>query len=294
MNIGQKIRELRVAKLMTQAELAGSQITRNMLSSIENGSASPSLSTVLYIAGRLNVPAGFLLAEEGDEAIYRKMTSFSNIKRAYMAGDLRGCRSICMSACPEADDEISLLLANCDAGIAEEEFLNGRLRSACRFFDEALSYAEKTMYSTVQIKAMAKVYFRYMERISPTLYSDYLDEEGSSDFTWHSPFSDYVDALDALDNGDPDAAERYLDAQTEDSFFCDHVRIRCMMERGEYLEAKEALLQLLQAENPLREVELYAALCELEIACRETEDFKGAYRYANEKLQALEQLLKEF
>ena len=36
MNIGQKIRSLRVAKLMTQSELAGNQITRNMLSSIEN------------------------------------------------------------------------------------------------------------------------------------------------------------------------------------------------------------------------------------------------------------------
>ena len=61
MNIGEKIRELRVAKLMTQAELAGSHITRNMLSCIENGSAQPSLSTILYIAKRLNVPAGFVL-----------------------------------------------------------------------------------------------------------------------------------------------------------------------------------------------------------------------------------------
>lgn len=294
MDIGQKIRELRVAKLMTQAELAGSQITRNMLSSIENGSAMPSLSTVLYIAGRLNVPAGFLLAEEGDEAVYRKMNSFSNIKRAYMAGDLRGCRNLCVSACPKADDEISLLLANCDLGIAEEEFRDGRLRSACRFFDEALSYAEKTMYSTAQIKAVARVYFRYMERISPTLYSDYL-EEGTADFVWNSPFSAYVDALEALDRGDLQGAEHYLATQEEqDSFFFDHVRIRCMMERGAYPEAKEALQSLLQAENPLRAVELYEALCELEVACRETEDFQGAYRYANEKLQSLEQLLKEF
>jgi transcriptional regulator with XRE-family HTH domain len=294
MNIGQKIRELRVAKLMTQAELAGSQITRNMLSCIENGSAMPSLSTVLYIAGRLNVPAGFLLAEEGDEAIYRKMNSFSNIKRAYMAGDLRGCRNLCVSACPKADDEISLLLANCDIGIAEEEFLEGRLRSACRFFDEALSYAEKTMYSTAHIKSVAKVYFRYMERISPTLYSDYLDEDGASDLVWNSPFAAYVDALEALDQGDLQVAERYLAAQEGNSFFSHHVRIRCMMERREYSDAKEALLHLLHAAPPLREVELYTALCELEIACRETEDFKGAYRYANEKLQSLEQLLKEF
>ncbi|MBQ2249273.1 MAG: helix-turn-helix transcriptional regulator [Clostridia bacterium] len=294
MSIGEKIRELRVAKLMTQAELAGTQITRNMLSCIENGSANPSLSTVLYIAGRLNVPAGFLLAEEGDEALYRKMQGFSNIKRAYTAGDLRGCRSLCISACPQADDEIGLLLASCDVGIAEEEFWAGRLRSACRFFDEALSYADKTMYPTDQLEARVSVYFRYMRRISPTLYSDFLDEEKQPAFFWSSPFSAYVDTLDALDDGDALSAERYLESAEGGSFFASHVRIRLQMERGEYREAKEALLTLLQAEELLREVELYTVLCELEVACRETEDFKGAYRYANEKLQALEHLLKEF
>ena len=43
MNIGKKIKKLRTSKLMTQSELAGSEITRNMLSRIENDAASPSL-----------------------------------------------------------------------------------------------------------------------------------------------------------------------------------------------------------------------------------------------------------
>lgn len=72
MNIGERIRALRNAKMMTQTELAGKQITRNMLSRIENGSALPSLSTIMYLAARLGVPAGFLLAEEGDEFYYKK------------------------------------------------------------------------------------------------------------------------------------------------------------------------------------------------------------------------------
>ena len=49
----------------------------------------------------------------------------------------------------------------------------------------------------------------------------------------------------------------------------------------------------LQTEAVSEEVGLYAVLCDLEICCRETEDFKGAYRYTNEKVQLLEQLLKE-
>ncbi len=293
MNIGEKIRELRVAKLMTQAELAGTQITRNMLSCIENGSAQPSLSTIRYIAGRLNVPAGFLLAEEGDEIVYRKMNSFSNIKRAYMAGDLWGCRSICLSSCPEPDDEICLLLADCDVGIAAAEFWNGKLRSACRFFDEALDYAEKTMYSTAHIEAQAGVFFRYMQRISPTLYSDVWDEKKVTKLRATTEFSDYIEVLDALDAGDRQAAQAYLSRADEALFFASHIRIRCMIEDGAFEEAKALLLSLLEAEQPLNEINLYTVLCELEVCCRETEDFRGAYNYANEKVLLLERLLRE-
>ena len=72
MKIGEKIKKLRTAKLMTQSELAGSEITRNMLSRIENGAALPSLGTILYIASRLNVSPGFLISEGSDEDIYYK------------------------------------------------------------------------------------------------------------------------------------------------------------------------------------------------------------------------------
>ena len=293
MNIGEKIRELRVAKLMTQAELAGTHITRNMLSCIENGSANPSLSTILYIAGRLNVPAGFLLAEEGDEIVYRKMNSLANIKRAYTARDWRGCRSLCLSGCPEADDEISLLLADCDAGIAAEEFWHGRLRSSCRFFDEALTYAEKTIYQTGHIEAQASVFFRYMQRISPTLYSDVLDEERPLQVRYDHPFAHYTDALEALDRGELEAGVTFLSDSDPSLFFAHHVRVRLLMENRAFADAKAELLKLLNAEEPLNEISLYTVLCELEICCRETDDYKGAYTYASDKVQLLEQLLKE-
>ena len=293
MNIGERIRELRVSKLMTQAELAGDHITRNMLSCIENGSANPSLSTVLYIAGRLNVPAGFLLAEGGDEIVYRKISNLSNIKRAYTAGDLRGCRSLCISGCPEPDDEISLLLASCDVGIAKEEFWSGKLRSSCRFFDEALSYAEKTIYPTEAVEASARLYFRYMERISHTLYSDMLDEEKTAYLKSTEQLSDYLDALEDLDNASVGVAERFLQNADSTSFEYAHIKIRLMILQKDYKGAQKLLLQLLGGESPLSKVALYTVLCELELCCRENEDFKGAYNYANEKVELLEQLLKE-
>ena len=294
MNIGEKIRNLRIAKLMTQAELAGDHITRNMLSCIENGAAQPSLSTICYIAGRLNVPVGFLLAEEGDEIVYRKMNSLGNIKRAYAAGDWWGCRSLCLSGCPEPDDEISLLLADCDVGIAISEFWRGRLRSSCRFFDEALSYAEKTLYQTGHIKAQARVFFHYMERFSTTLYSDMLDDtQDEPQLSYSSPFSHYVEALDALAFGDVPRASAIEARMEETSFFAKHIRISILMQDGRFERAKEQLLYLLNSEELLNEIELYTVLSELEIVCRETEDYKNAYHFANERVGMLENLLKE-
>ena len=298
MNIGERIRELRISKLMTQADLAGDRITRNMLSCIENGSANPSLSTIVYIAGRLGVPAGFLLAEQGDEMAYRKMSNLSNIKKAYTTGDVQSCRSLCLSGCPEPDDEISLLLANCDAGIAVEEFWSGKLRSSCRFFDEALSYAEKTIYSTDAVEAEIRVYFRFMERISHTLYSDLLDEEKELSVKSNTVLSQYLDALNALDIGDTSVAEHLIDRLAnsgENSFFKAHLQNKLLIAAKNYKQAQKALQQLLQDGNmPLNKIELYTVLEDLEICCRENEDYKNAYRFASEKVELLEQLLQEY
>ena len=293
MNIGEKIRSLRVAKLMTQSELAGNQITRNMLSSIENGNAQPSLSTILYIAKALNVPAGFLLAEEGDEIVYQKMNGLSNIKRAYRAEDWVGCRNLCLSSCPDPDDEIRLILANCDLEIAKSSFWRGKIRYACRFFDEAIQYAEETLYPAKHIRVEAGVYFRYMMRISQTLYSDILDDGEESEIVCRTPFSRYLDALDGLEQGELQLAET-LSGDLEDStFFREHLQVKILMNQGDYDTAKARLMELLEAGFPLNEVELYAVLCDLEICCRETEDYKGAYQFTNERVSLLEKLLRD-
>ena len=229
---------------------------------------------------------------------YRKMSNLSNIKKAYTTGDVQSCRSLCLSGCPEPDDEISLLLANCDAEIAAEEFWSGRLRSSCRFFDEALSYAEKTIYSTDAIEAEIRVYFRFMERISHTLYSDLLDEEKALNVKSNSIISKYLDALDALDRGDTSVADALIEelAQSgENSFFEAHLQSKQLIVQKNYKQAQKALQQLLHdSGTPLNKIELYTVLGDLEICCRENEDYKNAYRFASEKVELVEQLLTEY
>lgn len=73
MTLGQKVRELRLSKQLTQKELAGDFITRNMLSQIENDGAMPSMKTMEYLAGRLEKPIGYFLDEQHDDVSLSNM-----------------------------------------------------------------------------------------------------------------------------------------------------------------------------------------------------------------------------
>lgn len=61
--IGRRIKEARLAKKMTQAEVVGNFITRNMLSQIESGTALPSMKTLAYLSQVLELPFSSLLDE---------------------------------------------------------------------------------------------------------------------------------------------------------------------------------------------------------------------------------------
>ncbi|MBQ8605789.1 MAG: helix-turn-helix transcriptional regulator [Clostridia bacterium] len=60
-SLGKLIREARLNKKMTQSEVAGTFITRNMLSLIESGSATPSMATLEYLAGVLDISPAVLM-----------------------------------------------------------------------------------------------------------------------------------------------------------------------------------------------------------------------------------------
>ena len=66
MKIGEKIRELRVQKQMTQDELArkAGYVGKSMISRIENGKNNPSYDAIENIAGALNVNVSRLLDYE--------------------------------------------------------------------------------------------------------------------------------------------------------------------------------------------------------------------------------------
>jgi len=65
MELGEKLKAARLEAGLSQRQLCGDRLTRNMLSQIENGSAHPSVGTLEYLAHRLGKPVSAFLNEEG-------------------------------------------------------------------------------------------------------------------------------------------------------------------------------------------------------------------------------------
>lgn len=67
MTLGKKIHLLRIDRKMTQQDLVGDFITRNMLSQIENDVATPSMKTLQYLAEKLEVPISYLVDSDNED-----------------------------------------------------------------------------------------------------------------------------------------------------------------------------------------------------------------------------------
>lgn len=290
MNIGEKIKKLRTEKVMTQSELAGSEITRNMLSQIENGSALPSLGTIRYIASRLNVSAGYLIADGEEEHIYIKRNEINGIKNSFAAGDYKICRDMCINSKSHNDDEIQLILAECNLKIAIEEFNSGALHVACNYFDEAIETSDSTAYHTDHIGAIAGMYFRYMNKLSSTLDSSALDIEEIN--VYPSFFNDFCVYAYMIDNRETSQNNPKLkNVLQDDSPYALHLSAKEQMYAGNFTEAYELLHKILYGSAKIPEPMLYFVLGDLEICCKETNDYKNAYSYSNEKLSLMQKLL---
>ena len=85
MELGEKIKEARVEKGLSQRELCGEEITRNMLSLIENGAAKPSMKTLQYLAGKLGKSVRFFLEEQEELSPNQKV--METARKRYREGD---------------------------------------------------------------------------------------------------------------------------------------------------------------------------------------------------------------
>ena len=260
MELGEKLRQARLEAGMSQRQLCGEEITRNMLSLIENGSAKPSMKTLQYLAGRLGKSVSYFLEETA--VLSPNQPLMEAIRKHYDAGEYAEAAALLVNyrePDPIFDRERQLLQVLIYLELAEKALEENRTLYAM----ELLGKGEReTAYCSRELERRRLLLLGRMKsgRVSALLPS--LDEEL------------LLRAEEALDAGNYRRAAALLDAAE------DQTAPRWQLLRGQVCLAEE---EYSRAAEHLREAEkAYSreTVPLLERCYRELGDYRRAYEYA--------------
>lgn len=276
MKLGEKIKKARNERHLTQAQVAGGAVSRNMLSLIESGAASPSFDTLSAIAGNLGLPLAYFLSEDDDPFPYLKETEMPAIRRAFAAGHYEECIRR-LENLGGTDDESAYLLAYSYFERGKQHTRMGNLSSALSDFDSAEKYILKTSYDTVRIRALLPLYSAVAHNITtPLLEFESKSYEQPIRTGCESDFFHYV----TLD----------FSWFFTDPVYREHMEAKRLIKLKKYAEALPHLLAL--EENKTRETyQVFVMLgvyTDLQFCYQELCDFERAYRYSSKRLSLLE------
>lgn len=276
MAIGEKIKECRLYRNMTQSELVGDRITRNMLSAIEGGKATPSLETILYLAERLDIPVGFLLSEQNDLAFYIKNQQMPEIKSLLSSKKFQECAKR-IAELDFLDDELAYILATCHFEMAVSYAKNGAFDSASESIRLCGEYSSKTAYDTSRYELILPLYAAFVKNINAPL----LEFDGNTFYECMLSVSDYE-------------FFRYLECDFDfpykNSQFKLHMQAKKLIKERRYTDAIGILLQI-EAHKHKFEYNIYlmfGVYADLDNCYKQICDFENAYRYSSKRLSLIE------
>lgn len=149
MELGERLRQARLEAGLSQRQLCGEEITRNMLSQIENGSARPSMDTLRYLAARLGKSVSYFLEEQAVTSPNQE--TMATARRAYGAGDARQCLGA-LEGYREPDTvfdgERWLLAALAEMELAKAAMAEGKPAYAAALLERAGEAGKRSAYFT--------------------------------------------------------------------------------------------------------------------------------------------------
>lgn len=283
-NLGKKIRELRIREGITQKELAGDKITRNMLSLIESGTASPSVSTLLYIAEKLKTPAGYFFSSTtDDEGRFLKLTVIENIKDSFSQKKYRECEEMCTEIPQDAiDDELSYILASSYMMTAAESAEKIRFRDALYDLERALLYSSRSIYCGESFGSSALFYREVIKSAASEQIPEIISSiESVSEFVPAS-LVEYFISLKLIKSG-----EKPPFSFARGSFYDRHVSALIMIADGKLHDSQKRLMDL-SLDPDLPYYMQFRVLCDMEECANTIGDIKLAYSASRRKLELIE------
>lgn len=264
MALGERLKQARLEKGLSQRQLCGDAITRNMLSQIENGSAKPSMDTLSYLAGRLEKPVSFFLEETVE--ISPNSAPMAQARKAYGAGQYRQVCDV-LEAWEQEDDiapERWLLECLGLMGQAGEAIADGKMIFAKSLLEKAAQAGDKTPYYTTEMERQRLL----------MLYT--ADPAAAPELEARLPWDDREYCLRAeslLQAGEYDRAANLLDGVQSDDVRWHLLRARAAMAQKDY-EKAIACYQMAEGQEPMQCAKA------LEQCYLALEDYKMAYHYA--------------
>lgn len=226
MELGEKLRQERLALGLSQRAVCGTEITRNMLSRIEHGQVTPSMKTLRYLADALGKPVGYFLGETtpcvNQSVMDGAKEAFAQGKYAKALLVLRDYRA----PDPLYDWEEGLLgYLSCLEGarVAMEE---GRLPVAGKLLDQAGQFQSPYITGSLTEKRGALLSALGKGGKSPGSLDEAL----------------LLAARRAVEEGAEDRAEKLLEAVEGRSKEWYLLRGTLELHRGRYAQAEELLL----------------------------------------------------
>lgn len=153
--LGKRIKEARLAKKMTQTEVVGTFITRNMLSQIESGIATPSLKTLEYLAGVLDIPVQTLIPDGRGEPTDPDTDADKlwEAKQHYTNGQYDLAVELAESLVNgKFSDEGYAIAARCYMSMAADCEKAGDISKAADLAQKADDLADKGIYASREVK----------------------------------------------------------------------------------------------------------------------------------------------
>ncbi|MBQ8474475.1 MAG: helix-turn-helix domain-containing protein [Clostridia bacterium] len=282
-NLGTRIRDRRKQQKLSQADVCGSYITRNMLSRIENGNAHPSLDTLLFLSEKLNTPIEyFTCKDDTTEALYKRIENLKEIRKYFAQKQFKRCLNLCKNMDIE-DDEINLIAAESSYFLAEESLKNYKLTTAEKYFDQCEIYSRKSIYNQEKFKYS----IRFNRHLISSLKSGKLPD--ISLFNENTPLfirkEFFIFVYAVCSESFPVALDTALSVLTE-SAYKSYTEARIEIQNERYEAAKPLLLKVMNSFPDFFTV--YITVQDLELCYKETDDYKKAYEYANMRLDLLE------
>ena len=161
--LGKRLKEARISRKMTQSEVVGTFITRNMLSQIESGNAMPSVKTLQYLAEVLDIPPQTLISqplslpEAGAETDISALLTTKEALRDHNYATVLQWRASDPAA---LDDEFSALLAQACCGQAERILdEGGSAAEAASLAREAMELSHRGIYANDLLRSQAMLLF---------------------------------------------------------------------------------------------------------------------------------------